>query len=144
MMRNLFAAVSGGLFGTGLLVSGMTDTDKIRGWLDIFGDWDPTLAFVMAGAIVPMGLAWRFASRMPRSGLGSALPDKPNPQLDPGLIIGSVLFGVGWGLAGLCPGPAIASLSYGGYGGLVFLSAMLAGMIGAAAIRLRIRRNVAT
>jgi uncharacterized protein len=135
VLRNVSAGLCGGLFGTGLLVSGMTDTRKIHGWLDVFGTWDPTLAFVMAGAILPMALAWRYASRRQRSALGVVLPARHDPRLDPALILGSLLFGVGWGVAGLCPGPAIASLSYGGLGGLVFLIAMLAGMVAATALR---------
>ncbi len=129
-MRNLFAFLAGSLFGVGLLVSGMTDTTKVQGWLDIFGDWDPTLAFVLAGAIIPMAIAWRFTEGR-RPVVGGVFPNKPNPRLGRNLVIGSTLFGMGWGLAGLCPGPAMASLSYGGLGGLVFLIAMIAGMLAA-------------
>lgn len=126
-MRNLLAAVSGGLFGSGLFLSGMTDTQKVQGWLDFFGAWDPTLAFVMAGAILPMAAAWQFArGRAPL--VGGAFPEPVRPRIDRKLVLGSVLFGIGWGLAGLCPGPAIASLIYGGAGGLGFLVAMLIGM----------------
>lgn len=129
-MRNLFAFLAGSLFGVGLLVSGMTDTTKVQGWLDIFGDWDPTLAFVLGGAIIPMAIAWRFTEGR-RPVVGGTFPNKPNPRLGRNLVIGSTLFGMGWGLAGLCPGPAMASLSYGGLGGLVFLIAMIAGMLAA-------------
>ncbi|MDP2086888.1 MAG: hypothetical protein Q8K20_16970 [Gemmobacter sp.] len=139
-MRNLFAALSGGLFGAGLLVSGMVDTTKVQGWLDIFGAWDPTLAFVMGGAILPMMVAWQVARRRKVALLGSALPEAPDPRVGHNLVIGSVLFGAGWGLAGLCPGPAMASLSFGGIGGLVFLVAMMAGMWAAPALRQRIDR----
>jgi len=133
-MRNLFAFLAGSLFGVGLLVSGMTDTTKVQGWLDIFGDWDPTLAFVLTGAILPMAIAWRFTEgRRPLT--GGVFPEKPSPRLGRNLVIGSTLFGMGWGLAGLCPGPAMASLSYGGLGGLVFLIAMIAGMLAAPPIR---------
>lgn len=126
-MRALVSFVVGGLFGLGLLLSGMTDTTKVRGWLDLFGDWDPTLAFVMGGAIVPMILAWQLTrGRTPV--LAPAFPTPADPRLDRKLILGSILFGMGWGLSGLCPGPALASLSFGGYGGIVFLVAMLAGM----------------
>ena len=126
-MRYLFSLLAGGLFGAGLFVSGMTDTRKVQGWLDIFGAWDPTLAFVMGGAILPMLLAWQLTrGRTPLA--GGSFPTPPDPVLDRRLIGGSAVFGVGWGLAGLCPGPAIASLGYGGFGGLVFLAAMLVGM----------------
>jgi uncharacterized membrane protein YedE/YeeE len=129
-MRALFAFIAGGTFGTGLVVSGMTDTTKVQGWLDIFGDWDPTLAFVLGGAVVPMFFAWRYTDgRLPR--LGGKFPAPPEPKLDHNLVLGSLIFGLGWGLAGLCPGPAIASLSYGGFGGGVFLIAMIAGMLAA-------------
>ena len=143
MRRNLFALLCGGLFGLGLYVSGMTDTTKVQAWLDIFGNWDPTLAFVMGGAILPMAIAWRIAARMHRSALGTVLPAPSDPKPSRNLVIGSVLFGMGWGLAGLCPGPALASLSYGGTGGIVFLLAMIAGMVGAPALRVRIDRLAA-
>ena len=136
-MRALFAALSGGIFGAGLLISGMTDTIKVQGWLDVFGAWDPTLAFVLGGAILPMAIAWRVAAHRQTSVLGTPLPGAPNPRLDRDLIAGSVLFGAGWALAGLCPGPAIASLSFGGWGGIVFLLAMLAGMLATPALRRR-------
>ena len=113
-----FAVLSGGLFGAGLLISGMTDTRKVQGWLDVFGAWDPTLAFVLGGAILPMAVAWRVAARMERSYLGQALPPAPARNIDRSLIAGSILFGVGWALAGLCPGPALASIGFGGLGGI--------------------------
>ncbi|MFN3293492.1 MAG: DUF6691 family protein [Gemmobacter sp.] len=143
MKRNLFAALAGGLFGAGLLVSGMVDTTKVQGWLDVFGVWDPTLAFVLGGAILPMMIAWQIASRRRLSVLGTALPEKPDPRLGHNLVLGSVLFGAGWGLAGLCPGPAMASLSFGGIGGVVFLAAMVAGMLAAPAVRQRVDRLAA-
>lgn len=139
-MRNLLAFLAGGLFGAGLLVSGMTDTTKVQGWLDVFGDWDPTLAFVLGGAILPMAVAWQFATRRARSVLGTPFPGKPEHKLGHNLVLGSVLFGAGWGLAGLCPGPAIASISWGGTGGAVFLIAMGAGMLGAPYIRTQVDR----
>ncbi len=133
-MRAVYAFLAGGLFGVGLLVSGMTDTTKVQGWLDVFGDWDPTLAFVLGGAILPMAIAWRVSVGR-RPVLGGAFPPKPDPRLGHNLVVGSVLFGMGWGLAGLCPGPALASLTYGGLGGLVFLGAMVLGMIAAPPVR---------
>ncbi|NCO22203.1 MAG: hypothetical protein GW905_09435 [Rhodobacterales bacterium] len=136
-MRRLFAALAGGVFGTGLMVSGMVDTAKVRGWLDIFGAWDPTLAFVMGGAIAPMAVAWFFTrGRTPR--LGGSFPPPPEQRLGRPLIVGSVLFGMGWGLAGLCPGPALASASFNGAQGLVFLAAMALGMYAAPPVRARL------
>lgn len=138
-MRNLLAFISGGLFGAGLFVSGMTDTTKVQGWLDIFGNWDPTLAFVMGGAILPMAIAWRLTrNRTPIA--GGRFPAPPTPRLGRNLVLGSVLFGMGWGLAGLCPGPSIAALSYGGWGNLLFVAAMLAGMMGAPVLRSQLDR----
>ena len=129
-MRYMLSFVAGSLFGAGLFVSGMTDTTKVQGWLDVFGDWDPTLAFVMGGALIPMAIAWRLTrGRAPLS--GGQFPTLPRPELDHRLITGSVMFGAGWGLAGLCPGPAIASITYGGWEGALFMVAMLAGMFAA-------------
>lgn len=138
MARLVVGLLCGALFGAGLVLSGMTDTLKVQGWLDVFGDWDATLAFVLGGAIVPMAVAWRVAARRKASILGFALPEKPKAEVGPSLVIGSALFGMGWALAGLCPGPALASLSFGGWGGLVFLIAMAAGMLEAQAVRTRI------
>ncbi len=136
-MRTLFSFLAGGVFGLGLLISGMTDTTKVQGWLDVFGDWDPTLAFVMGGAIVPMAVAWRLTiGRTPR--LGGVFPAPPEPTIGRGLIVGSTLFGMGWGLAGLCPGPAMASLGFGGLGGAVFLVSMIAGMLAAPPLKARL------
>ncbi|OOY10352.1 hypothetical protein BMI91_02535 [Thioclava sediminum] len=127
-MRNFFAFLSGGLFGAGLLVAGMVDTKKVQGWLDVFGDWDPTLAFVMGGAVSVMFFVWIFAKRRETSMLGSPMPG-PFPRLvDRNLVLGSLLFGAGWGLAGLCPGPAMGSLSFNGWEGWLFLIAMGVGM----------------
>ena len=138
-MQILFAILAGGLFGAGLFVSGMTDTTKVQGWLDVFGNWDPTLAFVMGGAIIPMVLAWQL-TRVSRTLAGGVFPPPPTHEIGHRLVIGSVLFGMGWGLAGLCPGPSIASLSYGGIGGLIFLAAMLVGLGAAPAIGNRLDR----
>lgn len=143
MGRLVFSLLSGGLFGFGLLISGMTDTRKVQGWLDIFGAWDPTLAFVMGGAILSMAIAWRIAPRMESAVLGGEFPPPPAPTIGRNLVLGSLLFGIGWGIAGLCPGPAIASLGFGGTGGLVFLMAMITGMIGAPSVRARIDRLAA-
>lgn len=140
MRRNLFALLAGALFGAGLLMSGMTDTVRVQGWLDVFGAWDPTLAFVLGGAILPMAVAWRLAARRQAAVLGNAFPPPPKAGPDRYLVIGSALFGMGWGLAGFCPGPAMASLSFGGRAGLLFLLAMVAGMVAAPALRALIAR----
>lgn len=128
-MRLLVSALSGALFGLGLLVSGMTDTAKVQGWLDLAGSWDPTLAFVLGGAMLPMLIAWRIAARRRRALSGDAFPALPEQVLDTRLLAGSALFGAGWALAGFCPGPAIAALGWSGLGGTVFALAMIAGMV---------------
>lgn len=137
-MRLIVSALAGAIFGLGLMISGMTDTTRVQGWLDIFGAWDPTLAFVLGGAILPMAVAWRVTRRVSAPMLGGAFPPPPEPKVGRNLVVGSTLFGVGWGLAGLCPGPAMASLSYGGWGGLLFLLAMAAGMIATPPLRRRL------
>jgi uncharacterized membrane protein YedE/YeeE len=127
--RHLMSAlVAGTLFGAGLTVSGMTDPQRVRGFLDLFGQWDPTLAFVMGGAVLVMAPAWRLRKRMghPLFAEKFVLPDRSD--LDARLILGSALFGIGWGLAGLCPGPAIASLALAPAAVLPFIVAMLTGM----------------
>lgn len=136
-MRNFMALIVGSIFGAGLLISGMTDTEKVQGWLDVFGQWDATLAFVMGGAIIPMAIAWRIAEGR-KPALGGTFPKAPEPTIGRKLVIGSVLFGAGWGLVGLCPGPALASITFGGIGGAVFLLAMLAGMFIAPSIRAKL------
>lgn len=142
MLRLFLALIAGSLFGAGLMLSGMTDTAKVQGWLDIFGDWDPTLAFVMGGALLPMALAWRLTGgRKPVA--GGTFPPAPQPRLDRKLVLGSILFGAGWGLAGLCPGPVLAALSYNGWQGLVFLVAMGCGMLAAPAVNRHLDRQPA-
>ena len=138
-MRLLISALSGALFGLGLLVSGMTDPSKVQGFLDLAGAWDPTLIFVLGGAILPMALAWRIAARRRTALDGSAFPPMPKQPIDARLLGGSVLFGAGWALAGFCPGPALASLGWSGSAGLTFTLAMAGGMILHARLTLRRR-----
>lgn len=123
------ALLAGALFGAGLAVSGMADPQRVRGFLDLFGAWDPTLAFVMGGALIPMAVAWRLQKRMssPLAAGGFTLPTRRD--LDPRLIAGAALFGIGWGVAGLCPGPAIADLALAPVPAGIFVVAMLAGML---------------
>ncbi|TCD04979.1 YeeE/YedE family protein [Erythrobacteraceae bacterium CFH 75059] len=120
--------VSGTLFGAGLALGGMTDPARVRGFLDLFGAWDPTLAFVMGGAVIVMAIAWRFVPGMRRPLFAEkfALPDRTD--LTPKLIIGAALFGIGWGIAGLCPGPGVAALAIAPASAAVFVLALLAGM----------------
>ena len=127
--RILPPLASGLLFGAGLTVSGMTDPERVRGFLDIFGTWDPTLVFVMGGGVMVMALAWRIRARLAKPVFGEkfSLPDRSD--LDARLIMGSALFGIGWGLAGLCPGPAVASLALSPMKVAPFVIAMLVGMM---------------
>ena len=116
------------LFGMGLIVAGMTDPSKVIGFLDLAGAWDPSLAFVMGGAIL-VGLgAFAVAKKRTTSFLGGAMQLPTNSQIDKRLVVGSLLFGTGWGLAGFCPGPALVSLGTGNTKAFVFVLAMLAGM----------------
>ncbi len=126
--RILVPALSGTIFGAGLALGGMTDPARVRGFLDLLGDWDPTLAFVMGGAVLVMVAAWRIQPRLARPLFadGFALPG--TSDLTPRLIGGSALFGVGWGIAGLCPGPGIAALVIEPVSAAIFVAAMLAGM----------------
>lgn len=126
MNRFLLALAAGLLFGLGLAVSGMTNPDKVLNFLDLFGRWDPSLALVMGGALavsVP-GFAW--VRGRGNSVFGDALADAPPPRVDGHLLAGSTLFGIGWGIAGYCPGPALASLTRGGEA-VWFVLALLAG-----------------
>ncbi|CAN5346153.1 membrane protein [soil metagenome] len=122
------AFLSGLIFGIGLIISGMTNPAKVIGFLDLAGTWDPSLAFVMAGAILVGFFAYRFASARDRSLLGQVMQVPTARHIDRRLVLGSITFGIGWGLAGFCPGPAIASLAAGGIKPLIFVLAMLAGM----------------
>ena len=120
---------SGFLFGVGLTVSGMTDPQRVRGFLDLFADWDPTLAFVMGGAVLVMMIAWGFQRRMAKPLFGHAFSLPGRTDLDPRLIIGAAVFGTGWGIAGLCPGPGLASLALSPVHAVPFIAAMLVGML---------------
>lgn len=116
------------LFGIGLILSGMTDPGKVLGFLDLAGLWDPSLALVMGGAILVGLLAFAVAKRRTRSFLGGALSLPKSTVIDRRLVMGSLTFGVGWGLAGFCPGPALVSLGTGQPKAVVFVLAMVVGM----------------
>ena len=128
MRQVALALASGLLFGAGLAVSGMADPARVRAFLDLFGAWDPTLAFVMAGAMVPMAIAWLIQQRMTKPVACNAF-DLPGTRLIDGkLLAGAALFGIGWGIGGLCPGPALADLLIAPFQAGIFVVAMLAGM----------------
>lgn len=137
-MRILVALAAGSIFGIGLVVSDMVNPARVQAFLDPFGAWDPTLAFVMGGAMIPMLVAWMLTpGRAPL--FGSGFPAM-RAEIDGKLIGGGAMFGAGWGLAGFCPGPALAALSFGGGGLILFVAAMLAGI---AAFRLTIGARIA-
>ena len=127
-MQKLSAFFIGLLFGLGLLLSGMTDPGKVQGFLDLAGAWDPSLAFVMGGAIAVGFFAFALAKQRTRSFLGGGMYLPKATQIDRRLVLGSLTFGVGWGLAGFCPGPGLVSMASGETKGLVFVLAMLMGM----------------
>lgn len=127
-MKMIMALVAGLVFGLGLILSGMTDPAKVIGFLNLAGSWDPSLAFVMGGAILVGLVAFRLAARRPKSLLGDPMRIPGARQIDRRLILGGLTFGIGWGLAGYCPGPALASLASGGSQPLLFTAAMLVGM----------------
>ena len=127
-MQIMMAFVTGLVFGLGLILSGMTDPSKVIGFLDLAGHWDPSLAFVMAGAVLVGSIAYRFAKDRKTSFLGDAMRVPTARQIDRRLVLGGLAFGVGWGLAGYCPGPALVSVVQGGTEPLIFVSAMLVGM----------------
>ncbi len=125
----VFASLLAGLvFGLGLIVSGMANPAKVLGFLDLGGAWDPSLAFVMAGAIAVGALAFALAKKRTVSFLGATMKLPTSRDIDRRLVIGSVLFGIGWGVAGFCPGPGLVALGMGELKGLVFVMAMLVGM----------------
>ena len=128
MMRLLTPFIVGLVFGIGLILSGMTDPAKVQGFLDLAGDWDPSLAFVMGGAILVGALGFRFARGRERALLGEAMRLPTARTIDRRLVLGGLTFGIGWGLAGFCPGPALASLASGRSEPLIFAGAMVAGM----------------
>ena len=128
MLRQLSILLSGVLFGAGLTLGGMTDPARVRGFLDLFGNWDPTLAFVMGGAVLVMALAWLIQPRLAKPVFADSFSLPTRRDLTPKLIGGSALFGMGWGIAGLCPGPAIAALVIEPFSAAIFVITMLAGM----------------
>ena len=128
-MLMLVALFSGALFGFGLLLSGMMNPDKVLGFLDLFGQWDPSLALVMGGALgvfAPGYWWWRKQGRT-RCALGDALPEVPAARFDYKLIVGALLFGIGWGVAGICPGPALGMLGSVQWQAGLFVVAMITG-----------------
>ena len=127
-MSMLIAALSGLLFGIGLIAGGMTDPVKVKSFLNVFGAWDPSLALVMGGAIAVGLIGFTLARKRTTSWTGAAMDLPKSTVIDFRLLLGGVLFGVGWGIAGYCPGPGIVAASGGSIAGAVFVVAMLVGM----------------
>ncbi len=127
-MKRISEFLVGLLFGLGLMLSGMTDPGKVLGFLDLAGAWDPSLALVMGGAIAVGLAAFAVAKRRTQAFFGDALQWPDSNAIDKRLVLGSVVFGAGWGLAGFCPGPAVVSMAAGQPKAAVFVAAMLAGM----------------
>jgi uncharacterized membrane protein YedE/YeeE len=127
-MRAFAAFVAGLIFGIGLIVSGMADPSKVIGFLDLAGKWDPSLAFVMLGAIAVSVVAFRLAGKRSGPVLGGSFRLPTARRIDRRLVVGSLVFGVGWGLAGFCPAPAVVAYGAGYFKAVVFVFAMIAGM----------------
>ena len=129
-MRNILPGLLvGAVFGAGLALSDMVNPARVLAFLDVAGDWDPSLAFVMGGALIPSAIAYAVVRRMNRPLLETQFRIPESRELNSKLLAGAALFGVGWGLVGLCPGPAIAGLAFGRWELWLFAAAMLAGML---------------
>lgn len=130
MNRVVVAGLAGVLFGIGLAVSDMIDPARVLAFVTITsGAWDPTLAFVMGGAMIPMMIAWRWTRSLDAPLYGETFPGPPSGGVNRRLVAGAALFGLGWGLVGFCPGPALSALLLGGWPTVLFVAAMLAGMV---------------
>ncbi|MGZ5052399.1 MAG: DUF6691 family protein [Methylobacter sp.] len=127
-MLIISAFIAGLVFGLGLIVSGMTNPSKVIGFLDLAGTWDPSLAFVMAGAIAIGVGAFAVAKKRQFSLLGAPMHLSPSNRIDKRLLLGSLVFGIGWGMSGFCPGPAVVTAAAGQTKGLIFVISMLSGM----------------
>jgi uncharacterized protein len=133
-MSILINLVIGLLFGVGLVISGMSDPAKVLNFLDVFGTWDPSLAFVMGGAVIVAFIGYRFVLKRDKPLLADRFHLPTRTDIDSRILIGPAIFGIGWGLGGFCPGPALTALSLGAIGTLAFVPAMLIGMWGARTI----------
>ena len=128
-MFNIIATIAGVLFGFGLALSGMLSPGKVIGFLDVAGNWDPSLAFVMGGAVAITVVSFRLLLKRPVPVFGSKFHLPTSNDIDKRLIIGAGLFGLGWGIGGLCPGPALSSLAYADPRIVVFVAAMVTGIL---------------
>lgn len=140
-MDRLTAIVSGIVFGAGLALSGMVNPMKVQNFLDFFGSWDPTLAFVMGAGLIVTFFGYRAVMKMPKPLYGDRFHLADTSVIDGRLLAGAALFGLGWGLTGLCPGPAIASLVFGLWPSVLFVAAMAVGMLLVHGLLSRARRE---
>lgn len=130
-MPLLINLIVGLLFGAGLVVSGMANPAKVLNFLDLFGSWDPSLAFVMGGAVIVAFIGFRLVFRRAKPILSQTFHLPTRRDIDARVVVGPAIFGIGWGLGGFCPGPALAALGFGATGTLAFVPAMVLGMWGA-------------
>ena len=128
-MKNIFAFIFGGIFSVGLMFSGMANPGKVIEFLDLFGNWDPSLAFVMMGAIAVAFIPFQIAIRKPVTVFNEPIELPKSNQLDQKLLTGAFIFGIGWGIAGICPAPAFTLIGLGHYDALYFIIAMLVGVL---------------
>ena len=128
-MRDVFSIASGLIFGLGLILGGMSDPAKVKAFLDLFGNWDPSLAFVMGGAIAVGVFAFAAGKKRETSWTGERMEIPTSKVIDARLIVGGLLFGTGWGIGGFCPGPALVALGSGLMPAAAFVAAMLVGMV---------------
>jgi uncharacterized membrane protein YedE/YeeE len=128
LLQSVAALASGTVFGFGLALSGMLDPTRVQGFLDIFGAWDPSLVFVLGGAVLVAYMGIQIMDRMARPAFDDTFHVPEKREIDAPLVIGSALFGLGWGIGGFCPGPAVASLSVGLGQSFLFVAAMIVGM----------------
>ena len=129
MLKNIIGLLAGLLFGFGLLISGMTDPVKVQGFLDVFGAWDISLALVMGGGLAVAMVGVQLAKRQQTSWIGTLIEMPNKTVINKKLLIGAMLFGIGWGLVGICPGPGIVLLGTGQWQAYVFIPAMIVGML---------------
>ena len=129
MLKNIIGLFAGLLFGIGLLISGMTDPAKVQGFLDVFGAWDISLALVMGGGLIVALVGVQLAKRQQSSWIGTSIDMPSKTNINKKLLIGAMLFGIGWGLVGICPGPGIVLLGTGQWQAYVFIPAMIVGML---------------
>jgi uncharacterized membrane protein YedE/YeeE len=127
-MKNIAAFAIGLIFGIGLLISGMNQPEKVLGFLDLFGRWDPSLLFVMAGAVTIGAFGFALADRRGTALFSDRISRAASSEIDARLVTGATIFGVGWGLSGVCPGPAIVNLGFASGPAIIFAAAMIAGM----------------